>query len=218
MREWGSATEQASIPTAWGGPSRRTGRPGAQPNREEARGTMKARKTIAAKDLFELDSNSSVPIWLQLKNRFIYLITSGYYLPGDQLPTVRGLAADVEINYNTVSKVYQSLEEDGYIVSKRRLGAFVADVSDKPGVSAEVTAEIVTAEYLQRCQELGMSLEDIDAQFTAAVVAAKAKREKDGTSKGAAHDSQETRRGRLVKFPEPAGEDAADGRAAGNGA
>ena len=32
-------------------------------------------------------------------------------------------------------------------------------------------AEIVTAEYLQRCQELGMSLEDIDAQFTAALVA-----------------------------------------------
>ena len=45
-------------------------------------------------------------------------------------------------------QVYQSLEEDGYIVSKRRLGAFVADVSDKPGVSAEVTAEIVNRGYL----------------------------------------------------------------------
>lgn len=179
---------------------------------------VKLGKTIPAGDLFQLDDASSIPVWLQLKNRFIYLITSGFYLPGDQLPTVRGLAAEVEVNYNTVSKVYQSLEEDGYIVSKRRLGAFVADVSDKPGVSAEVTAEIVTAEYLQRCQELGMSLEDIDAQFTAALVAAKAKREKDGTSEGAAHDPQEARRGRLVKFPEPAGEDAADGRAAGNGA
>ena len=135
---------------------------------------VKLGKTIPAGDLFQLDDASSIPVWLQLKNRFIYLITSGFYLPGDQLPTVRGLAAEVEVNYNTVSKVYQSLEEDGYIVSKRRLGAFVADVSDKPGVSAEVTAEIVTAEYLKRCQELGMSLEDIDAQFTAALVAAKA--------------------------------------------
>ena len=179
---------------------------------------VKLGKTIPAGDLFQLDDASSIPVWLQLKNRFIYLITSGFYLPGDQLPTVRGLAAEVEVNYNTVSKVYQSLEEDGYIVSKRRLGAFVADVSDKPGVLAEVTAEIVTAEYLKRCQELGMSLEDIDAQFTAALVAAKAKREKDGTSEGAAHDPQEARRGRLVKFPEPAGEGAADGRAAGNGA
>lgn len=172
-------------------------------------------RTIPAGDLFALDDGGSIPVWLQLKNRFIYLITSGFYLPGDQLPTVRGLAAEVEVNYNTVSKVYQSLEEDGYIVSKRRQGAFVADVSNKPGVSAEVTAEIVTAEYLQRCQELGMSLEDIDAQFTAALVAAKAKRDK---SEGAGYDTQESRRGRLVKFPEPVAGGGADERSAGNGA
>lgn len=172
-------------------------------------------KTIPAGDLFEVDDTSSIPVWLQLKNRFIYLIMSGFYLPGDQLPTVRGLAAQVEVNYNTVSKVYQSLEEDGYIVSKRRQGAFVADVSDKPGVDAAVTAEIVTAEYLQRCQELGMSLEDIDAQFTASLVAAKAKRDK---TEGADHGTQETRRGRVVKFPEPCGGAPADERTAGNGA
>lgn len=181
-------------------------------------------KTIPAGDLFELDDSSSIPVWLQLKNRFIYLITSGFYLPGDQLPTVRGLAAEVEVNYNTVSKVYQSLEEDGYIVSKRRQGAFVADVSDKPGVDAAVVAEAVTVEYLKRCQELGLSLEDIDAQFTAALVAAKAKRDRGarGTgndrTEGAAHGTQEARRGRLVKFPEFAGADAPDERAAGNGA
>ncbi len=172
-------------------------------------------KTIPAGDLFELDSTSSIPVWLQLKNRFIYLIMSGFYLPGDQLPTVRGLAAQVEVNYNTVSKVYQSLEEDGYIVSKRRQGAFVADVSDKPGVSAAVTAEIVTAEYLQRCSELGMSLEDIDAQFTASLVAAKAKRDKE---QGADHGTQEARRGRVVVFPASGTADDSDERAAGNGA
>ncbi|MEQ3361719.1 GntR family transcriptional regulator [Raoultibacter massiliensis] len=126
--------------------------------------------------LFEIDEKSSIPIWLQLKNRFIYLITSGYYMPGDQLPTVRGLAADVEVNYNTVSKVYMSLEQDGYIQSKRRQGAFVCDVSDKPGVSISSTAEIVTVEYLKRCFELGMSIEDIEVQFTECLNNEKAKR------------------------------------------
>lgn len=119
--------------------------------------------------LFELDENSSIPLWLQLKNRFIYLITSGYYKPDDKLPTVRGLAADIEVNYNTISKVYKSLEADGYIESKRRQGAFVCDVSDKPGVSISATAEIVTKEYLRRCRELGMTLEDIEAQFAAGI-------------------------------------------------
>ena len=119
--------------------------------------------------LFEINEKSSIPIWLQLKNRFIYLITSGYYKPGDQLPTVRGLAADVE--------VYMSLEQDGYIQSKRRQGAFVLDVSDKPGVSISSTAEIVTSEYLKRCFELGMSLEDIEQQFALSLNEAKTKRD-----------------------------------------
>ena len=127
--------------------------------------------------LFEINEKSSIPIWLQLKNRFIYLITSGYYKPGDQLPTVRGLAADVEVNYNTVSKVYMSLEQDGYIQSKRRQGAFVLDVSDKPGASISSTAEIVTSEYLKRCFELGMSLEDIEQQFALSLNEAKTKRD-----------------------------------------
>ena len=119
--------------------------------------------------LFELDENSSIPLWLQLKNRFIYLITSGYYKPDDKLPTVRGLAADIEVNYNTISKVYKSLEADGYIESKRRQGAFVCDVSDKPGLSISATAEIVTTEYVRRCRELGMTLEDIETQFAAGI-------------------------------------------------
>ena len=43
---------------------------------------VKLGKTIPAGDLFQLDDASSIPVWLQLKNRFIYLITSGFYLPG----------------------------------------------------------------------------------------------------------------------------------------
>lgn len=58
-----------------------------------------------------------------------------------------------------------SLEQDGHPVEAPP-GAFVCDVSDKPGVSISSTAEIVTVEYLKRCFELGMSIEDIEAQFT----------------------------------------------------
>ena len=126
---------------------------------------------------FEVDTTTDVPLWVQLRQRLIHLINSGYFKPGDQLPTVRGLAADVEVNYNTVSKVYMSLEQDGYIQSKRRQGAFVLDVSGKPGVSISTTAEIVTQEYLKRCFELGMSLEDIEEQFAQSMSDEKSKRD-----------------------------------------
>ena len=127
--------------------------------------------------LFEIDESSGLPVWVQLRNRFVYLIKTGHYQPGDQLPSVRTLAAEAAINYNTVSKVYMSLEQDGYIQSKRRQGAFVLDVSGKPGVSISTTAEIVTQEYLKRCFELGMSLEDIEEQFAQSMSDEKSKRD-----------------------------------------
>ena len=57
-----------------------------------------------------IDEDSGIPIWLQLRNRLIYLITSGAFAPGDKLPTMRQLAVDLGINYNTVSRVYQDIE------------------------------------------------------------------------------------------------------------
>ncbi len=119
--------------------------------------------------LFEINESSSIPVWLQLKNRFIYLITSGYYKTEDQLPTVRGLAAEIGVNYNTVSKVYVSLEEDGYIVTKRRLGAFVADISNKKDASNEAIRSGLAREYVKRCIEVGMSLDDAETEVLHAI-------------------------------------------------
>lgn len=70
-------------------------------------------------DDFNIDEHSGVPIWVQLRNRLVYLIQTGHYLPGDQLSTVHEMAVNLNINYNTVNKVYRSMETSGLIVSKR---------------------------------------------------------------------------------------------------
>lgn len=127
--------------------------------------SAKTARTDEVNALFALDANSSLPVWVQLKSRIAYLIASGYYLPGDQLPTVRGLAAELEVHYNTVSKVYQSLEEDGFIESKPRQGAYVLDPGRRQAASDAMTGETVAAEYIKRCLDLGMSLEEVDAAF-----------------------------------------------------
>ena len=111
--------------------------------------------------LFEINEKSSIPIWLQLKNRFIYLITSGYYKPGDQLRTVRGLAADVEVNYNTVSKVYINLEHDGYVESVRGRGVFVRDIGKLAADDVQSIADTEIEESIKRCLALGMTLDEI---------------------------------------------------------
>ena len=75
--------------------------------------------------VIEIDESSGIPIWLQLRNRLIYLIRSGYYQEGDRLPTMRDMAVSLNINYNTVCKVYNDMEDDGYLVSRRAKGTFV---------------------------------------------------------------------------------------------
>ena len=71
---------------------------------------------------FELDYNSGLPVWIQVKNRIAYLIGSGEYKAGDQLPTVRSLAVDLDISYNTVNRAYMDLEREGYISTRKGRG------------------------------------------------------------------------------------------------
>ena len=68
---------------------------------------------------FKVDETSDVPLWVQLRQRIAYLINSGVLKPGEKLPTVRGLASEISINYNTVNKAYLSLVSDGYLESTR---------------------------------------------------------------------------------------------------
>lgn len=111
---------------------------------------------------FEVDTTSDVPLWVQLRQRLIYLINSGYFKPGDQLPTVRGLASDISINYNTVNKAYLSLVSDGYLESTRGRGVFVRDLDAE--MDEEYTTEIerLMDDCVMACRDLGLSLDDIE--------------------------------------------------------
>lgn len=118
--------------------------------------------------LFELDEHSGIPIWIQLRNRLMYLIDSGHYKNGDRLPTVRALAADLNVNYHTVNKVYTSLEHDGYISSKRGRGAFVEKIAaDDDGI--DISGDVILAEGIRQCLELGMTVEDVKKRFNKAL-------------------------------------------------
>ena len=111
----------------------------------------------------QLDDNGTVPLWLQLRNRLVYLISSGQLEMGERLPTVRELAVDLQIHYNTVSKVYQDLEKDGYITSKRGRGTFVDNLYLRNANAAENPAESLTDRYIQDASALGLNPEELPA-------------------------------------------------------
>ncbi|MBP2078694.1 DNA-binding transcriptional regulator YhcF (GntR family) [Oceanobacillus polygoni] len=72
-----------------------------------------------------LNLESSDPIYIQLQQQIIEGIAKKQLLPGDALPSVRSLAADIGINLHTVNKAYQQLKQDGFILIHRQKGVVV---------------------------------------------------------------------------------------------
>src|SRR5437762_778233 len=73
-----------------------------------------------------IDSRDSTPIYAQLDRGLRAAIASGRLNPGDQLPTVRQLAVDLQVNANTVARVYVDLERQGILETRRGVGSFVS--------------------------------------------------------------------------------------------
>ena len=73
--------------------------------------------------IIRIDELSDVPIYLQLRNQIVMGISSGELKAGEKLPTVRDLALEMGINTMTVSKAYQLLKTEGYIMTDRKNGA-----------------------------------------------------------------------------------------------
>jgi GntR family transcriptional regulator len=76
--------------------------------------------------LHSIDPKSAVPIYRQIAEQIRRSVAAGLLLPGDQLPSVRELAARLLVNPNTVAKVYRDLERDGLLETRRGQGTFVA--------------------------------------------------------------------------------------------
>ena len=74
-----------------------------------------------------VNPSSEVPLYVQVKNQVRLLIERRQLKPGEQLPTVRELALNLNINANTVARVYADLEREGYLSRRRGVGTFAVD-------------------------------------------------------------------------------------------
>jgi DNA-binding transcriptional regulator YhcF (GntR family) len=72
-----------------------------------------------------MDFAESNPIYLQIADRLCDSLLAGRYRAGDKIPSVRELAAQLEVNPNTVQRTYATLQEWGIIDTRRGMGYFV---------------------------------------------------------------------------------------------
>jgi len=103
----------------------------------------------------QVDQNSEVPIYVQVKNQIRLAVERGLLKPGTQLPTVRNLALELGINANTVTRIYADLEREGYLARKHGVGTFAADPAQ--GQPPESPGRPQLTETLRQLKALGYS-------------------------------------------------------------
>ena len=111
---------------------------------------------------FELNFRSGFPIYSQIVEQVKRLIASGKLRQGDQLPTVRALAQELRVNFNTIARAYRLLDEAGVISTQQGRGTYIletpsAEASEK---LKRQTLEGLTSRYLADVIRLGCSTEE----------------------------------------------------------
>ncbi len=107
--------------------------------------------------MVELNFRSGDPIYLQIADQFQQRIADGELKPGDQLPTVRELANELEVNFNTVARAYRILDDNGAISTQQGRGTYVIE----PGTGGRATLEEIASRFAAQAFRLGYEPEEV---------------------------------------------------------
>jgi GntR family transcriptional regulator len=118
--------------------------------------------------VFLLNPSGGIPLYVQLQQQLRQRILSGQLPNGAQLPSVRDLSAELHINPLTVVKVYQNLEREGFVESRRGIGTYVKLPSPTLSAGARLQAIAPTVQQLvTEAIHLGLSESEIQSLITA---------------------------------------------------
>ncbi|MBX6723830.1 MAG: GntR family transcriptional regulator [Dactylosporangium sp.] len=118
---------------------------------------------------FHLDPRSGVATYLQLVQQVKHALRLGLLKPGDRLPTAAEVVAALAINPNTVLKAYRELEREGLVAARPGLGTFVQRSLGQTSPLDQARLRRQLTAWLRAAYAAGMTREDIEALFTAAL-------------------------------------------------
>ena len=109
----------------------------------------------------DLKLDDIMPIYVQIMNSVRESIASGELAPGDRVASVRELAADFEVNPNTMQRALNELEREGLLVSERTAGRFVTTDRKLIAQLKREAAEEAADAFRREMQALGFSDEEM---------------------------------------------------------
>ncbi len=110
----------------------------------------------------KLDLHSGVPVYRQIIDQVRGGMASGTLAAGDQLPTVRQLAVDLEINPNTVMRAYRELELGGMLETHQGTGTFISDKKvSRNNAERERQLDQLAGEIAARAGAAGFTIDEL---------------------------------------------------------
>lgn len=115
---------------------------------------------------FRLDLESGVPVYRQIIDQVMGGIAAGALTAGTQLPTVRQVAVDLEINPNTVVRAYRELEIRGVLETEQGTGTFISHRKVKRDeVERQRQLAQLVGEFVARAGAAGFTVADLLEQL-----------------------------------------------------
>lgn len=111
----------------------------------------------------QLDFHAGLPIYTQIVNQVQSQLANGILKPGDQLPTVRALASELRVNFNTVARAYRILDEARIISTQQGRGTYITEIPP-PDATEKLRKESLselTQRFLNEAYRLGFSEREV---------------------------------------------------------
>jgi DNA-binding transcriptional regulator YhcF (GntR family) len=115
---------------------------------------------------FRLDPASGVPTYLQLVQQVEHALRLGYLKPGDRLPKVRDVVAELLINPNTVLKAYKELETKGLTAGRPGQGTFIVATLSQVALPEITGLRKALLGWLADADTAGLDEDGVVALFT----------------------------------------------------
>lgn len=111
----------------------------------------------------QLDFRSGLPIYIQIMNQIENQVIGGILKPGDQLPTVRALASELRVNFNTVARAYRMLDEARIISTQQGRGTYITEIPPPEATERlrKETLEALARKYIGEALRLEFSKKEI---------------------------------------------------------
>jgi len=117
---------------------------------------------------FSVDFRSDVPTYVQIVDQVRDALAGGNLKPGDQLPTVRQMAAELRVNFNTIARAYRLLDDAGLISTQQGRGTFIIEPLEKEKTQSlmQSTLNLQVQRFLQQLERQAYAPDDVLMSLT----------------------------------------------------